>query len=223
MLGCDAELETMLELQRLGALVPGVVWWAQNEGPARLAPAVIRHAPTWMSVLSPGLTVNVSAGSYRVAEDALTPLASAAALMDLGGDTHALTATERQTAIDQLRQLRDDVSSDDDLPSDLRHAILDRLRDVEGALETWQAGGDDALAAALERLAGVITMAVVGMTDEASEAEYPPILKQVAAYVGGLYQAIAGVVTLKEGAQLALYAGEIFGALPPGSAAVLGP
>lgn len=55
-------------------------------------------------------------------------------------------------------------------------------------------------------------MAVAGMRGEDGQGEYPTILKRVAGFVGGVYQTIAGVVTLKEGAQLALYAGEAFGA-----------
>lgn len=222
-LECESKFHTMLELQALGAMVPGVVWWAENEGPERLRAAVLRHAPTWMSVLSPGLTNPVSSTAYRVGADALTPLASAAALMDSNKNQRALTATERQAALDQLRELRDAISQDAELPDDLRRALLDRLRDVEAALETWRAGGDDALAASLERLAGVVSLGVAGMRGQDGKQEYPPILKRVAGFVGGVYQTIAGTVTLKEGAQLALYAGEAFGALPPGTAGSLGP
>lgn len=128
MFGHDEDLGTMLELQRLGALVPGVVWWAEHEGPPRLKAPVLRHAPTWMSVLSPGLTMVVQPTSFRVEEDALTPLASAAALMDSRRDAQALTATERQAALDQLRSLRDAIVDDAELPEDLRRALLDRLR-----------------------------------------------------------------------------------------------
>lgn len=222
-LGLKDDFETMLELQRMGSLVPGVVWWAENEGPERLRDSVKRHAPAWLAALSPGLTNPVQPGSYRLRGDALTPLASVASLMDAQKVTGALTARERQSALDQLRTLRDDIGKDADLPDDLRQAVLERLRDVEAALEIWGVGGDEALAAALERLAGVITLGVAQMRGADGAGKYPLIMKRLAAYVGGVYQAIAATVTLKEGAQLAMHAGETFGMLPPGTSQSLGP
>lgn len=222
-LGHEDEFDTMIQLQGLGALVPDVVRWAEDEGPQRLRSSVHRHAPTWMSVLSPGLTMTVQSTSFRVHDDALTPLASAAALMDLRTDTSGLTERERQSAQEQLRKLRDEIINDENLPEDLRRALLDRLHEIESALEVWETGGEGALAASLERLAGVVVLAATGMAGPDSQTKYSPTLARVAEFVGGVYSSIAGVVTLKEGAQLALYAGEAIGTLPPGTAGLLGP
>lgn len=217
-LGTKTEFETMLKLQQLGSLVPDVVWWAKNQGPPRLKDPVLRHAPTWMSVLSPGLTDSVQPTRYQVSADALVPLASAAEMMDIGSSTNPLTASERQESLDQLRDLRDIIQADKDLPSDLRTVILDRLREVEGALETWSSGGTDALARALESLSGVIILGAAGMNED---DEVPSSLNRAMQFTSKIYKAISVSVTLKEGALLALTGTEAFGLLPPGTSAAI--
>lgn len=218
-LGCEDIYEAMLEVQRHGGLVLEVRWWAENEGPAFLRAAVRRHAPAWLKCLSPALQMKVNPTDYRVDADSLTILASIAALMDTTTVQTGLTTRQRRTAIEQVRQLRDEIVADEELPTDLRDALLQRLRDVEAALEIWDTGGDLALLDALERLAGVLMFGAGPTRDE--KGEYPPLVNRVYAFAGGVYQWLAASVTLKEGAQLALGTGEVLGLLPPGSAAAL--
>lgn len=218
-LGCEDAYETMLEVQRLGGLVLEVRWWAENEGPAFLREAVRRHAPAWMKCLSPSLQMKVNPTDYRVDADSLTILASIAALMNTTTVQAGLTTRQRRTAIDQVRALRDEIVADEELPVDLRDALLQRLRAVEDALEIWDTGGDLALLEALERLAGVLMFGAAPTAND--KGEYPTVINKVYAFAGGVYQWLAAGVTLKEGAQLALGTGELLGLVPPGSAAAL--
>lgn len=218
-LGCETSYETMLEVQRLGGLVLEVRWWAENEGPAFLREAVRRHAPTWMKCLSTSLQVRVNPTDYRVDADSLTILASIATLMNVTTVQAGLTTRQLRTAIDQVRALRDEIVADDELPVDLRDALLQRLRAVEDALEIWDAGGDLALLEALERLAGVLMFGAAPTAND--KGEYPTVINKVYAFAGRVYQWIAAGVTLKEGAQLAVGTGELLGLVPPGSAAAL--
>lgn len=220
-LGTDDDFDLVLELQDLGQLIVKVHEWVVENGPGFLQEAVRRHAPTWSACMSTALTGNVNPADYRVSQDSRDHLGSISALMDAQSVARSFTTRERREALEGIRALRDEVLAGEDLPADLKTAILDRLRDVEAALETWSAGGDDALAAALERMAGVVTMGIVATADK--DGNFPTVLNRVAQITGRLYQALATGVTLREGAQLALFAGESAGWLPPGTAGALGP
>jgi hypothetical protein len=133
------------------SLVPQIRTRIENQGLAGQVAVVNRYESEWLAPFLPDRSWD-SKSSGLVGQDSLLALSSLATIMGMLDQSRVVSAEQSESLLRLIDEARAAMRDDASLPLDLRTLILDRLHDVEWAVEHFMINGPEGLQAALDRL-----------------------------------------------------------------------
>jgi hypothetical protein len=150
------ENEIGAPMAQVAMLIPQIDDAVSGNGSERTAAIVNRYRASWLQAAYPmHLELNQQVHNIQPGDESYDALGSVADYLAAVGNHASLPSDEEQmTRLEELHALAEDVRTDEELPEEVRHLILDRLSAVETALRHIAIGGPDGVQLALEALLG---------------------------------------------------------------------
>jgi len=107
--------------------------------------------------LADGFIFTNHSSAQAIDEAALAMLDLVATVLSVSNPDGSIPTPEEEVDLrEKLADLRNDIREDSDLPAEIKRLILQRLNDIEVALDEVSLGGPDGVKSALERLGATI-------------------------------------------------------------------
>jgi hypothetical protein len=154
------EREVVLQLGRIADLVRQTEEAVQDSGAKSLGSLVIRSRSAWTRAIFPvdeAFTQPLS--RVRPGAEALETLGAVSEHLHLIASEGESPNDQRLESLkNELRDVVDGVQSADDIPDEIKHLIISRLRGVEEAIDHLAVGGPKAVQSAIEAVLGSVAI-----------------------------------------------------------------
>jgi hypothetical protein len=152
------EEDVVLQLGRIADLVRQTEDVVESSGATSLALLVKRSRSAWTRAIFPqdqAFTANL--GKVWPSAEVLENLGAVSEHLHLIASEGEMPGDEQlENLKDEIRGVIDGVQNADDIPDEVKHLIISRLRDVEEAIEHLGVGGPKAVQNAIEAVAGTV-------------------------------------------------------------------
>jgi hypothetical protein len=153
-----AKQDVVLHIGEVADLVRQIQEAVNEIGEDFLTAPVARYRADWAKpIFAPEHPFNAALQKVRPGGGSLESLHSVAAhLHTLAPEGKVPDADERDDLQEKVRDLVDAIREADDLPDDVKHAVVERLLDVDRAITHIKVGGPEAVSRALEAVMGTM-------------------------------------------------------------------